>query len=158
MLFHLPNIPFLPTAWRSQPEPAVQPWPGNPATYDDDLRESLANEAALAAKLRAAHASQNPDLLAERNRLTHEVEALRDIIKQLHGDHRLAHRDSASLYRRLTRAVKACARYRQEITSLRAANRSLQQQLEGLLYTPEQRAILNAGGTSKLAALKAGRP
>jgi hypothetical protein len=57
----LPNLPFVPAFLRrpaATASPLVvvkpEPWPANPATYDDDLLTAQKNEALLAAQLKKA--------------------------------------------------------------------------------------------------------
>jgi membrane protein involved in colicin uptake len=126
-MFHLPTIPFLPASLRrrptADPAPKPEPWPANPRTVADDLRESLANEAERAKQLRETR--QQLDIEAAR------AAAAEQRAERAEGEHKAAAEQLAQAHR--------------ELRGLRAANAGLSKQLHDAMYDDADRAAIESG-------------
>jgi len=147
----------LPTWLRRRPEPRrvaeVLPWPANPRTYDDDLQQSLSNEAFLAEQLRdarqlldktdGAEQRRKAERRAEKAEAELAVEAARaSAFEQRAEAAEGQHSEVASLLAASQREVR---QLRADRDALRKQLAAAQKQLDGFLYDAADLAAINNG-------------
>jgi flagellar biosynthesis/type III secretory pathway protein FliH len=145
-VIHLPAVPHLPAFLRRRPE--SEPWPRNPRTVADDLRECIEHNGQLAAALTAA-------------RRELDIEAARTAAAQQRAECaeaglELARAQGADLHRELREVTAECdglratmTDQRTEITGLRTANAGLQRQLANAMGYDDAAQYAIATGTGQ---------